>query len=233
MKSIKVFVIALLLSACSINGNGNGNVIQQSRDVGHFDTVRIRNGIDAQIHVGQPVALNIEADSNLQPYISTSVFLEKLTIKTKNRSRFSFSSYFANITTPELTFLDVDGSSDIKLTGEINNTLTVDLSGSNRVYIDNINAEQLVLKVSGSGEVQVSGKVDYLKVDISGRSDIDLSLLDSKEADIDISGSAEVDLGRVDVLDVGISGSGKVTYLGTADLNVDLSGSGGVHARKP
>ena len=76
------------------------------------------------------------------------------------------------------------------------------------------------------GEVKLKGRADHLILELSGAAEVDAFDLASKTADIDISGASEVELSVSDELNVDISGAGEVKYKGSPSINQDISGAG-------
>jgi hypothetical protein len=114
------------------------------------------------------------------------------------------------LTVPRLDYLQISGNSDADLR---------DLRG--RFFAVNI---------AGSGAVKASGRVERLKIEISGSADIEMPRMDAAEASVEVSGSGNVSVGRTEKLDVDVSGSGNLTYRGRPQVSQRISGSGSVEA---
>jgi len=105
-----------------------------------------------------------------------------------------------------------------------------DLSGSGRLKITDYDQPTLTLDMSGSGEVEATGKTTTLAIDMSGSGEADMRALTTRDATVEISGSGEASLAPTGKADIDIAGSGDV-YLTTrpATITRDISGSGDVH----
>jgi len=81
-------VLALALSACSINGhtisintdhiNGSGTIVTEDRSVSGFDKVDLQSIGNLTIIEGDSESLTIKADDNVMQYITTEVFNDTL-----------------------------------------------------------------------------------------------------------------------------------------------------------
>ncbi len=106
------------------------------------------------------------------------------------------------------------------------------LESSGHLTLRNYDQDTLEIDISGSGEVEATGRARALELDISGSGDADLSGLALVDADVAIAGSGEATLAPTGVADITVSGSGDVDLLTRpATLNQRLSGSGNVSVR--
>ena len=107
-----------------------------------------------------------------------------------------------------------------------------DLRSSQDLTIRDYDQDTMSVDVSGSGDVQATGRVRALAVDLSGSGEIDLADLTTTDATIDISGSGEARVAPTGEANVSISGSGDVDLTTRpARLIQDISGSGDVDVR--
>ena len=63
-------VIFLSLQSCIIDGwdqgiSGNGNVLEETRDISGFTGVKVSSGIDVYLSQGSSFEVKVEADENL------------------------------------------------------------------------------------------------------------------------------------------------------------------------
>jgi hypothetical protein len=181
---------------------------KEERDVPSFTGVSLGISGDAYITQGSPQEVIVQAETNLDK-IETKVKDGVLRIKTD-----SWSSKIKGakiwITMPEVEALYISGSGDILAETPINSDeLELKVSGSGSVNVTELTADEMELRISGSGSVHAEGlKVDECGIKISG------------------SGSCKIDV--TDELDASISGSGRVTYYGNPQIDARVSGSGKV-----
>ena len=103
----------------------------------------------------------------------------------------------------------------------------VRLSGSATATIGPLDQPALALTVSGSGLVQISGKVERMTVTIRGSGDIRLDDVAMKRLTTRIAGSGNLEAGPKEAADITIAGSGNVRLLSRpATLNTKIAGSG-------
>lgn len=106
---------------------------------------------------------------------------------------------------------------------------TFHLSSSGDLAIRGYDQPDLMVRISGSGDVDASGRTDSVELDIHGSGEADLSGLETRDADVEISGSGEASVGPTGAARITISGSGDVDLTRRpASLVQNVSGSGDV-----
>jgi hypothetical protein len=103
----------------------------------------------------------------------------------------------------------------------------INLSGSGKVLMENINQPDLTLGLAGSGSLRAQGSVDRLTVSISGSGNAKLADLAVKQLTVKVSGSGNIEAAPKDVADINVSGAGDVRLLTRpGQLRSHVSGSG-------
>lgn len=106
------------------------------------------------------------------------------------------------------------------------------LRGSSDLEIRDYRQDSLSLDIAGSGDVEASGEVRIVDLEIAGSGEADLASLKAKEADVEIAGSGEATIAPTDRANIEIAGSGDVTLTtNPKSLTTDVSGSGDIHHR--
>lgn len=124
-------------------------------------------------------------------------------------------------------------SEKLKITVTAPSVTRFDVEGSADVVIRNYDHPTMALDISGSGEIDASGKTGTLELDIAGSGEADLSDLVVTDANVGISGSGEARVGPTGAADISISGSGEVDLTERpATLNQTVSGSGEVNVAR-
>lgn len=188
--------------------DGNGVAARDQRQVPAVQGLEVGGAMVVDVRVGPAPSLVVEADSNLLPLIRTETSGDTLHIQTERPIR-SKNPIHVIYTVPRLTDLHA--------------------SGSGRVAVIGLNGAPLTLRKSGSGAVELAGRVASLDARASGSGSLDASGLESASADLSLSGSGHVTVGQVrgDFARVDVSGSGDLRASGAVrSLTVHVSGSG-------
>ena len=80
-------VLVLSLSSCYFDGwgtgiSGNGDVVEETRDISGFTGVEVSTGIDVYLTQGDGFEVMVEADENLQDVILTELKGDRLVVRT-------------------------------------------------------------------------------------------------------------------------------------------------------
>jgi hypothetical protein len=92
----------------------------------------------------------------------------------------------------------------------------------------NVNTPEVRAEISGSGQINVAGETEELKVSMSGSGVYKSEQLSAENVEINISGSGDATVYADNDIKASIAGSGNVYYKGKAQVHSDIAGSGGV-----
>jgi hypothetical protein len=236
MKSIKlilsVVLISVLSQSCYKKGGpwgmkGKGENIKESREVSGFN--RIDLSIDAEISYTQDSVykLEISAQPNILKILTTEVKNSELRMDLK-RNVWDHNTIKIIIHSPGITSFVISGSGNIKVQNAIaTDQLDLTISGSGDISIPSLTAGRVTAKISGSGNVQISGgNVTSENFTVSGSGDLDTERLLASGNISKVSGSGNMILNVTESLDVTISGSGSIRYKGRPAISSQITGSG-------
>lgn len=187
---------------------GSGVARTENRSVGTFDRIRIHGSTDVVAEIGATPSLEVTADDNILSYLETRVDGGTLVVEMKSGSYSLHVQPVVKVVVPSLVGLEVDGSSDARISR---------LSGGS-----------FAIDIDGSGDVRCEGAVDALDVDINGSGDVRARELAAKRVNVEISGSGDVHVQALETLSVSIAGSGDVRYAGEPQVTQSIAGSGDV-----
>jgi hypothetical protein len=107
------------------------------------------------------------------------------------------------------------------------------VSGSGKIYIADIVTSTLDCSISGSGDINLGGRGDAARADISisGSGSYRGESLKIGSAQIHISGSGNCTCNVSEELEARVSGSGNISYVGNPKIDARVSGSGHVRSR--
>lgn len=183
---------------------GSGNIVTEKRNVSEFTKVEVGGVFNVEIVAGGEFSVEVEADDNLLPLISTRVDGGTLEIDTDKRFS-TRSGPKVRITAPDIERLD--------------------LSGASNAVLSNVENEVLVLDLSGASRVKVSGRTGTLTVGLSGASKVDAGELSATKVTVDGSGASRATVNASEELSADLSGASKVRYKGSPS-NVEKKTSG-------
>jgi hypothetical protein len=207
----KLLLAALAVSACSIVSDrvvvGSGVMATETRPLEGVTGVSLETVGNGRITVGNEESIVIEAESNLLPLITTRVDRGTLRIAVGPR----------------------DG---ILPTETIRYTITVSrvdrlvLSGAGNLDVIDLGNDELDVDLPGSGNINVSGQVERLQVDITGAGNVDTAALAADDVSVAVSGAGSATVWARATLDATVTGVGTIRYWGEPVVSEDVSGVG-------
>ena len=210
---LSLLMAGACVAGCDMAGvPGSGNIVSEARSVSGFTSIDLSGAGEVIVDRNGTESLTVSADDNLLPYVTNDVRGGVLTLGTKDGTYVNPSKRIVY----KVSAKDLDG---------------IGVSGSGSVEATGIKSARLQVKVSGAGQLRISGSADQQDIEISGSGDYRAPDLASKVATVSISGSGDAVLSVSDRLDANISGSGSVEYAGGASVTQHISGSGSIRKR--
>jgi hypothetical protein len=228
---------ALLASSCHFGPfhviQGNGNVTQDDRQVGDFQSIDARGFMNVYLTQGDGYHVRLEGESNILPYISTRIEGSKLIVGTEHAIDVN-TTHDLNVyvTMPKLNNITLSGSGDIIGKNTLTNTdpMSFGLNGSGNVHVS-VDAPGVETSLAGSGHLYLNGQTQRLKVEIAGSATFSGDSLKSEEAQVSIMGSGDAYVFASVSLNVTIGGSGDVYYWGNPSVSSKVFGSGSLNKK--
>lgn len=222
--------------ATAASTTGSGRSATETRSVADFQAVSLTGSMDLVVRQGATQQLQVQGDDNLLPLLETVVESGKQGPTLQVRWRRGESINLRNkvvvtVVVPRLTGVSSAGSSDIRIEPFKTPAMQLSLAGSGDAMLDNLSADELGVRISGSGNVKGSGNSGKVSVNIAGSGDVKLNELRADDVHVSIAGSGNAAVQANKTLDVHIAGSGDVSYVGNATLKSKVAGSGSVSRR--
>ncbi len=241
MKKSILAAVILCISITSANAQwwssdksikGNGNVVTENRKTSDYDAVSLVGFMDVALVKGSEGNLTIEAESNLQEYITTEVKNGTLKISVEKGVNISPSrNKTIKVTVPfeDLEGAYLTGSGDIWTEDKITaRDFSLSVTGSGDMNIE-IEADEIDGKVTGSGDIQLIGTASELECNVTGSGDFDAYKLKAAVVSAQVSGSGDIMVYAEKELNARIAGSGDISYKGNPSKeNFKTSGSGDI-----
>ena len=214
-KLLVLFVLMPVLFAGCHHGlgaevKGSGKRIVQKRNIGTFTSISTDGAFDIEVVCQKDVSLEVEADDNILPLITTEVSGNVLYLK------------------PSRTY-SVEDAPKLKIT--VPNIEAFSANGAGKMEITGLNNDKFQISANGAPTITAAGTTKLIGIDTNGAAKIDTHNLRAPHAVVDTKGVSKVDLGVSDQLDVTVSGPSRVTYKGDPVINKTVHGPGKVEKR--
>jgi Putative auto-transporter adhesin, head GIN domain len=248
MRSILACILAILsVGAFAEVVTGNGRAETEQRSVPAFTSISVGGSGTLRVHRGAQ-KLELTCDSNILPYITTTVSGGELSIGFKpftsinNPTKMQF-----DVTLPELRGVNLSGSGDAHIDAFKGAEFSAAISGSGGMKAEldyksvslklsgsggfdaTVKAGRFDLACSGSGGTFIKGSADRADIALSGSAELEARGFATGDARIFASGSSRMEIRAAGSLDVALSGSGELRYWGNPSLSQRVSGSGRVY----
>jgi len=234
MKRVSFIAVAFLLTVFSTAFIYGQSTEKETRNLSGFTKVSFGVPGNLYIHLGSDYKVVLEGDKDFLAEIETEVTSGKLVIKKDSWTNFSNKKVVVNITMPSLEGLGVSGSGQAEVIDALRaGELSLGVSGSGKLFLNDLSAESIDCGISGSGDVIIkgNGSTGEADISISGSGNYTGEMLKIDIADISISGSGSCHCHVTGSLEAHVSGSGNVTYLGNPKVDARVSGSGRVRSK--
>lgn len=225
---IAAFAILLTVSSCEKEficvKPGSGETTQ-TFDLADFTGFNLCVAADVEISQGTQ-SFEVTGPTNLVENLELEVKNGVLNID-YDKCVWNSKDMNIKIALPMLTEASISGSGDIVGTSAFEGLEDLDLkiSGSGNIDLE-VTAINISSNISGSGKIILLGSGTTYESKISGSGDIEAFDLTVDDCSVKISGSGKNEVSVNNNLDVKISGSGDVYYKGNPLIDVNLSGSG-------
>ena len=232
MKTLLGVLCLALLAGCDETVDGNGHLVEEFREVRDFRGIRVENGLDVRVELGEP-GLRLYLDENLLEYVITSVEGGDLVLRTEDDVNIDPSrGAQIRVRAPLIEFVDLNEGSDLEgeIGGDEEGYVSVEASGGSDVDVT-VTAAGVDAEASGGSDIDLGGSARELFVDASGGSAVD-SALSTENLQVDASGGSDVEASASQSATIDASGGSDVTvYGGPQERHVDTSGGSDVSFR--
>ena len=186
------------------------SVRTETRTVAPFHAIELAGIAEAEVQVGPAQHVEVVADDQAVPHITTTVVDGKLVID--DRDLHHCHECKVRITMPALDALSLSGTGGIAATGIATNALGV--------------------AMSGTGSIQVSGNAVTVSYAMAGTGNIDAKNLSAKSANIAMNGAGEIAARASGDANVEFGGVGSIDVYGHPKLMTKSNnGMGKIHVR--
>ena len=225
-------VLALLAAGCTTLPDtcieGSGAVVNETRSVAGFHSVSLNMPATLTVRQGTPPGLQIEADDNILPFISTTVKDGTLTISQTRPCIRPTGAIRMSATSPDFRELAILGTGDIRSDGILRTPgLAARITGAGDVDLA-VETVTLSTTVTGTGNVRLSGIAPEHTISLPGAGSVDAAALQTARTSVEILGSGNVKVNASDALTVKITGAGTVLYAGSPQVEQTIAGTGSI-----
>jgi hypothetical protein len=207
--STVAILTSLFLVGCSTPNGGNtagsGKTASETRKLESYHAIKLNLPAQLTVDVGTEGKLDIAADDNILPHITTKVKDGQLEISSDQSIR-NMKILTIKAQTAQLDALLVNGAANILINGLIGDRFAVDSNGASAIA--------------------VNGRIGTLAATLNGASHLQATKLAASRVTVKITGAGDADVSASNELDATTIGSGRIRYTGSATVTKKIIGAG-------
>ncbi len=217
----------LLFAACDPLGTrGSGDLSTENRDEKNFHAIEVHVPGTVEVRTDSVYKVQVTCEESIIAYLETIEDNGVLKILF-DRDVYDVDNLKILVSAPNWDRIEVNGSAKVDVPDAIKGLqLDLDVAGSGDLKVYQADFTNINTKVSGSGNITLSGAADQLNAVVNGSGDLFALNCPVKTATVTVSGSGNVQVSASESLQATISGSGDVSYKGNPQITKSISGSG-------
>lgn len=224
---LPAFLILFLLNGCFFCEEGSGPFQTEQRKHNEFKSIDISLNADVTIRSGKNYSVSVSAEENLLERIRSRVRGKKLVIESKGCLKPN-RDIQVEIVVPELEEIELSGSGNVFVPDTMHfKNLLLKVNGSGDMDVK-LTAASLTSSINGSGNILLQGSANRHDIKINGSGDVDAREMPCNQSTVKVNGSGNVKAYVINQMDVHVNGSGSVYYKGKPKLSTRINGSGKV-----
>lgn len=231
LRILSLFTVCFFLNSCIVGVSGNGKVQEENRTTEEFNGIHASGMYEIHLVQDEDYRLKVVADENLLSLIRTEVNGGILEIRSEENIR-EAEALDIYISAPNIDEIDLSGAVELRGKGVFKGKeLKIESSGAAQIDLS-LGVDRLSLDLSGASEVKLSGAADRVRIESSGASEIKMFSLKAQYVSVDVSGASDLELYAEEELQIEASGASEIEYVGNARITrQNLSGASNVKKR--
>ena len=183
-----VCLAALFLTGCAFGVAGSGKLETRDLPLGEFEAVEAGGSFSVDVTQGSATSVVVTADDNLWEYLNIHNDGGTLHLEMRPGS-YRDAHLSAKVVTPRLRRLELSGASNGTMRGIDlpQGHFELEVSGASTLLNGDLRAGEANVNLSGASSAILQGRVDELKVDVSGASHAALEDFPTKNADVQLT----------------------------------------------
>ncbi len=224
---LTILSLPIIFSSCIFTPTikGNGNVVEETREIEPFDEIKASRGINLYITQDENIKLTIRADENLIEVIETEVVGGELIVRSTKNVK-NAKSFKVFVSTPKIN--SIKGSSGCNVYSEtelVSDNFDVSASSGCNIHLS-VQTEEIEASSSSGSNIILDGITSEFRGRASSGSNIKAEDLKSKNAEAKVSSGANLWISAESTLRANASSGGNIFYNGTPS-KTDISKSSG------
>lgn len=213
-----------LLSALIFLGTFSFAQVKEDRALTNFTEIEVEGIGDIILSTGD-YKVEVEAKEKDINKVKSSVEEEKLVIKQSKNSDVKNVKLF--ISAPDITSIKLSGVATVKSKDTLRcDNLKLKVTGAGGIDLT-VNCNNLNTRILGAGDVNLAGKAIVHEVEVSGAGDLQAFELQTQVTNARVTGAGDIHINATEEVNVKVSGAGDVFLKGEPEKkNIEVAGAG-------
>ena len=227
---LSVIVLTAFLSSCYFPGSikGNGNVVEETRELGEFSKISVSRGMNVYISQGTSSKVVVKADENLLKVIDTYVDDETLKVTALKGIRNATSNKVYVTVTDLENIKSTSGSNIFSEDSLKTGNLEIKSTAGSNVRLS-LESGELIISASAGSNIFLNGRAKSVTMKATSGSNIKAGDLHAENCDAKVSSGANIWIKVQNGLTAKASSGGNLFYSGEPNpLRVTKSSGGNI-----
>ena len=211
------------LRPITASGTGSGTVVTETRNVGHFDALKLSTGARVVIRQGEHYSVEVRAEGNVAPLIDT--YVEDRTLVVEDNNHYKSPNAEVLVTVRHIRSIKTTGSVAVVAEGLNAPALSLSMGGSSALVLKSVSVAKLNAALGGSSALKVSGVAEDFLAALGGSSALQAAELEANSVSVSGGGSAKAIVWAKQSLRISLGGSSSVSYYGNLSPTLSTSGA--------
>jgi len=222
--------ISSILGSCIFTGSikGNGNVVEETRDLDEFSKISVSRGMNVYITQGTSTKVTVKADENLLKVIDTYVDDETLKVTCTKMIK-NATSNKVYVTVPDLKNIKSTSGSNIFSEDSLKTgNLEIKSTAGSNIRLS-LESGELTISAAAGSNIFLNGMAKSVVMKASSGSNIKAGDLQTENCDAKVSSGANIWIKVQNGLTAKASSGGNLFYSGEPNpLNITKSSGGNI-----
>jgi len=224
--------VSILMTSCYFESwgsgvEGNGNVVEEMRDLEGFTGLHISSGIDVYLSQDSHYSIKVVADDNLLEFIKTEIKGGILEVGIEKPGIRRAKSKKVYVSLPELDRLKISSAGDCIGETPFNcKDLDIGISSAGDLLLE-VFADRIKLDISSSGDAKLSGEVNDFDASLSSAGNLEAYDLIAGRVKVSVSSAGNAKVYATEELNMSTSSAGNIYYRGDARVVRSSTSSAG------
>lgn len=235
MRSLS-FLAAVALAGCSNTSDAAtaaGEGTTRTFAITDFSGISLRGSDDVDVRVG--TGFSVRAEGPSAELDKLEIIRDGDTLKVGRKKNLAGMSWSGGrrgvkvfVTMPRIVTAQIVGSGNLAIDRIDGQRFGGDAAGSGNLSIAALNVPDARLTIAGSGDIDASGRVERLTVNLAGSGNVSAGGVKATSATVSLAGSGDVRATVAGPAQVSLVGSGDVDLGPQARCSISKTGSGDV-----